>query len=155
MLKSYGMAKERRKMKEIKIKADLWRLTPDWAVAGTRGSFGSCRLVFDLSPDWEGLARRVTFFPPDGDAVAVIFNGNSVRVPDEVMSLAGTASYVLDGVGEDGTVLVSARGELRIVDTAAPGGREPEVRVPSEIEQMRAEICALRREVEELKVRWS
>lgn len=138
-------------MKEIKIKTDLWRLTPDWAVAGTKGSFGSCKLIFDLSPDWDKLARQVTFFPTQGQAVAVIMNENTVRVPDEVMALAGTASFVLDGVGEDGTVLVSARGELRVVDTAEPGGREPGVYVPSELEQLRAAIGVLRREVEELK----
>ena len=141
-------------MKEIKIKADLWRLTPDWAVAGTKGSFGSCKMIFDLSPDWERLAKRVTFFPSDGaDAVAVLMPENSVRLPDEVMCSAGTASFVLDGVGEDGTVLVSARGELRVVDTAEPGGREPEVRVPSELEQLRAALESLRRELEGLKAR--
>ena len=147
------MAKERRKMKEIIIKADLWRLTPDWAVAGTKGSFGFCKMVFDLSPDWENLSRRITFFPTECEAVAVMMDGNSVRVPDEVMARAGTASFVLDGVGEDGTVLVSAKGELRVVDTAEPGGREPEVRVPSELEQLRAAFEALRREVEDLKAR--
>ncbi len=141
-------------MKEIKIKADLWRLTPDWAVAGTKGSFGSCKIVFDLSPDWESLSRRVTFFPADGsDSVAVITSGEAVRVPDEVMACAGTASFVLDGVGADGTALVSARGELRIVDTAEPGGREPEERVPSEIEQLRAAIHSLWTEIEKLKAR--
>ena len=141
-------------MKEIKIKADLWRLTPDWAVAGTKGSFGSCKIVFDLSPDWESLSRRVTFFPADGsDSVAVIKSGEEVRVPDEVMACAGTASFVLDGVGADGTALVSARGELRIVDTAEPGCREPEERVPSETEQLRAAIHSLWAEVEKLKAR--
>ena len=140
-------------MKTVKIRADLWRLTPDWAVAGTKGSFGSCKLVFDFSPDWDELARQVTFFPMEGEAVAVIMNENTVRVPDEVMARAGTASFVLDGVGEEGSVLVSARGELRVVDTAEPGGREPGVYVPSELEQLRAAIGALRREVEELKAR--
>ncbi len=140
-------------MKEIKIKADLWRLTPDWAVAGTKGSFGSCKMIFDLSPDWKTLAKRVTFFPTEGEAVGVIMNDDSVRVPDEVMARAGTASFVLDGVGEDGTVLVSAKGELRVVDTAEPGGKEPENRTPSELEQLRAAIDALRREVDELKAR--
>lgn len=140
-------------MKEINIKVDLWRLTPDWAVAGTKGSFGSCKLLFSLSPDWEGLARRITFFPAEGEAVAVLMNENSVIIPDEVMARAGTASFVLDGVGRDGTALVSAKGELRIVDTAEPGGRKPEIRVPDELEQLRATLMALRGEVEELKAR--
>ena len=139
-------------MKTVKIRADLWRLTPMWAVAGTRGSFGSCVLSLDLSPQWRELSRRVTFFPADGsDAVCVSVTSDSVRVPDEVMARAGTAFYVIDGVSESGEVLVSARGELRVVDTADPGGREALERTPSEAEQIRAELAALRRELEELK----
>ena len=139
-------------MKEINIKADLWRLTPDWAVAGTRGSFGSCEMLFDLSPDWSNLDKRVTFFPTGGDdGVAVRMAKNRVRVPDEVMARAGTASFVLDGIDPEGKRLVSARGELRVIDTASPGGREPKEFVPGEIDQLRAALESLRREVEELK----
>ena len=139
-------------MKSIKIRADLWRLTPLWAVAGTRGSFGSCELSLDLSPHWKELSKRVTFFPADGsDAVCVIVTSDSVRVPDEVMACAGTASYVIDGISESGAVLVSAKGELRVIDTADPGGMEALERTPSEAEQIRAELAALRRELRELK----
>ena len=139
-------------MKSIKIRADLWRLTPMWAVAGTRGSFGSCALFLDLSPDWEHLSKRVTFVPADGsDAVCVIVTSSAVRIPDEVMACAGTASYVIDGISESGEVLVSARGELRIVDTAEPGGNEALEHTPSEAEQIRAELAALRRDLDELK----
>ncbi len=139
-------------MKIINIKADLWRLTPDWAVAGTRGSFGSCEIVFDLSPDWQGMNKRITFFPAGEDeGVALLMSGNSVRVPDEVMARAGTAFFVLDGIDSDGQRLVSARGELRVIDTASPGGREPKEYVPSEIDQLRAALESLRREVEMLK----
>ena len=139
-------------MKSIKIRADLWRLTPLWAVAGTRGSFGSCELSLDLSPQWKELSKRVTFFPADGsDAVCVIVTSDSVRVPDEVMACAGTASYVIDGISESGAVLVSAKGELRVIDTADPGGKDALERTPSEAEQIRAELAALRRELRELK----
>ena len=139
-------------MKSIKIRADLWRLTPLWAVAGTRGSFGSCELSLDLSPQWKELSKRVTFFPADSsDAVCVIVTSDSVRVPDEVMACSGTASYVIDGISESGAVLVSAKGELRVIDTADPGGREALERTPSEAEQIRAELAALRRELRELK----
>ena len=139
-------------MKAINIKADLWRLTPDWAVAGTRGSFGSCRIVFDLSPDWQGMNKRITFFPAGGgDGVALLLSENAVRVPDEVMASAGTAVFVLDGIDSGGNRLVSARGELRVIDTAYPGGREPKEWAPSELDQLRAEIESLRGEIEALK----
>ena len=139
-------------MKEINIKADLWKLTPDWAVAGTRGSFGSCRIVFDLSPDWQGMNKRVTFFPAGGgDGVALLLGENAVRVPDEVMASAGTARFVLDGIDVEGNRLVSARGELRVIDTAYPGGREPKEYAPSELDQLRTEIESLRGEIKALK----
>lgn len=139
-------------MKEIRIKANLWYLKPDWAVAGTRGSFGMSRMVFELSPDWEGLGKRITFFPADGsDAVAILLKGNSVLIPDEVMARAGTASYVIDGIGQAGETLISRRGELRIIDTAEPGGKEPTERTPSQFDQLRAEVEMLRREIYELK----
>jgi len=139
-------------MKEINIKADLWKLTPDWAVAGTRGSFGSCLIVFDLSPDWQGMNKRATFFPAGGgDGVALLLSENAVRVPDEVMASAGTARFVLDGIDAEGNRLVSARGELRVIDTAYPGGREPKECAPSELDQLRAEIESLRGEIEALK----
>ncbi|MBQ2384928.1 MAG: hypothetical protein II292_01840 [Clostridia bacterium] len=139
-------------MKTVKIRADLWHLTPLWAVAGTRGSFGSCRLEFDLSPQWAALCKRVTFFPAGSeDGVVLCMQGNSVIVPDEVMARAGTAFFVLDGTGLGGESLVSSRGELRVVDTATPGGREAKKRTPSEFDQLRAEIAFLRREIENMK----
>ena len=139
-------------MKEINIKADLWRLTPDWAVAGTRGSFGSCRIVFDLSPDWQGMNKRVIFFPAGGsEGVALFLSGNAVRVPDEVMASVGTATFVLDGIDANGNRLVSARGELRVIDTAYPCGRETKEYAPSELDQLRAEIELLRGEIEAMK----
>ncbi len=131
-------------MKEIRINVDGWQIAPCWAVAGTRGSFGSCMMLFGFSPDWAGLSKRITFFPADGsDAVALLLKDRSVRVPDEVMSRAGTAEFVIDGIGVGGERMVSERGELRVVDTAEPGGREPIRLTPSEYEQLRAEIAKL------------
>ena len=139
-------------MKEIRITADLWHLTPDWAVAGTRGSFGMTSMKFDLSTDWDRLGKRITFFPADASrAVAVIMEGDSVSVPNEVMAHAGTASFVLDGIGVSGETLISRRGELRIIDTAEPGGDEPIESTPSEIAQLRAIIEDLRAEFIKLK----
>ena len=139
-------------MKTVYIKVcGIW-LEPIWAVAGTRGSFGSCVLCFDLSPEWEGLQKRVTFFPADGtDAVELILNGDKLIIPDEVMSAAGSAEYVIDGIGASGERLISQKGEVRIVDTAEPGGREPVKRAPDLLHQLRSEIAALRAEIKNLK----
>lgn len=139
-------------MKEIRIKVNGIWLEPIWAVAGTRGSFGSCKLSFEFSPEWNGMQKRVTFFPADGtDAVALLMQNDEVIVPCEVMAHAGSAGFVIDGVGEGGEVTLTQKGELRVVDTAEPGGKEPSERTPGMLEQLRAEIAYLRGEMEKLK----
>ncbi len=139
-------------LKEIKIAVNGIWLEPSWAVAGTRGSFGSCRLRFEFSPEWERLQKRVTFFPADGsEPVAILIKNGEVTLPCEVMAAAGSAGFVIDGVGEDGETLLTEKGELRVVDTVEPGGKEPIERTPSLLEQLRTEIASLRAEIEKLK----
>jgi hypothetical protein len=139
-------------MKIINIKAGGIWLEPSWAVAGTRGSFGSCKICFEFSPEWDGMEKRATFFPADGsDAVEVILHNDEVLLPDEVMMHAGSADFVVDGVTAMGERLVSQKGELRIVDTAEPGGRSPISHTPNIIEQLRSEIAYLRSEIDRLK----
>ncbi len=139
-------------MKTINIKTNGIWLEPSWTVAGTRGSFGSCRICFELSPEWEGRQKRVTFFPADGsEAVEVILRNDEVTLPDEVMMHAGSAGFVIDGIGGKGDTLVSQKGELRIIDTAEPGGGKTIERTPDIIEQLRAEIAYLRAQIDRLK----
>ena len=113
-------------MKIIGIRArGIW-LEPSWAVAGTRGSYGSWALKIDFSPEWEGMRRRVTFFPADGmSAVEVSVTNGEAIVPDSVMECAGSACFIIDGE-RDGERLISERGSLRVIDTARPGGRREE-----------------------------
>ena len=112
-------------MKEIKLRADGIWLEPTWAVAGTRGSWGSCVLKIDFSPEWEEMRKRVTFFPADGsDAVEVWLEKDGAVIPDEVMECAGTAEFIIDGE-IDGRKFITEKGELRVIDTARPGGKNP------------------------------
>ena len=100
------------------------------------------------------MQKRVTFFPADAsEPVEVLAINDEVIVPAEVMAAAGSAEYVIDGKAAGGAVIVTQKGELRVVDTASPGGRVPAKRTPDIIEQLRAEIAALRAEIEEMKVR--
>ena len=129
-------------MKITDIKAHGIWLEPQWAVAGTRGSFGACVLKVDFSPEWDGMRKRVTFFPADGsDAVEVTFEKNEAVIPDEVMEHAGTAEFVIDGEIE-GRKFVSEKGELRVIDTARPGGKNPALlELKKELEKLKAR-CA-------------
>lgn len=129
-------------MKNINIKVDGIWLEPIWAVAGTRGSWGICVLKVDFSPEWEEMRKRVTFFPADGsDAVEVPIENNEAVIPDEVMEHAGTAEFVIDGE-VDGRILVTQKGELRIIDTARPGGKNPLLlELKEELEKLKARLA--------------
>lgn len=108
----------------INIQADGYRLMPDWAVVGTEGSYGVSTLAFEFDKSWDGLMRRVTFYPADSaEAIEVLVNDGEVAVPAEVLASAGTAEYVLDGT-RDGVRLISLCGRLRVLHTKEPGGGE-------------------------------
>ena len=126
-------------MKEIKFRANGIWLEPLWAVAGTRGSWGSSVMKVEFSPEWEGMRSRVTFFPANGaEAVEVIVENGEVIIPDEVMESAGTAAFVIDGE-VDGRRFVSEKGELRVIDTANPGGKNPLLlELKEELEKLKA-----------------
>jgi hypothetical protein len=108
----------------INIKADGYHLSPDWAVVGTEGSYGVSALAFEFDSAWDGLMRRVTFYPADAsDPIEVIVTDGEVAVPAEVLAAAGTAEYVLDGT-RSGVRLISLCGRLRVLQTKEPGGGE-------------------------------
>ena len=129
-------------MKVTKIKVNGIWLEPQWAVAGTRGSWGSCVLKLDFSPEWDGMRKRVTFFPADGtDAVEVWLENDEAVIPDEVMECAGNAEFVIDGEC-DGRKLVTEKGELRVIDTARPGGKNPAfLELRAEYEKLKARLA--------------
>lgn len=109
---------------KINIQADGYRLTPDWAVIGTEGSYGVSALAFEFDKAWDGLMRRVTFYPADGaPPIEVLVEDGEVSVPAEVLAAAGTAEYVLDGTS-DGVRLISLCGRLRVLHTKGAGGGE-------------------------------
>ncbi len=136
-------------MKDIYIKAEGFRLVPDWAVAGTRGSYGVSRLIFEFSDNWDGLYKTVTFFPGGREGgVKLIMNDNTAIIPPEVLSVAGNSTFVVDGFRE-GVKLISLVGRLRVVDTATPGGVDSVEPTPSELEQLRLSIGNLEKEAKE------
>ncbi len=127
------------------IKVTQYNLYPDWVSAGTRGSYGSARLQFEFSPEWEGTDRRVSFYPADGTApvsLAVDKDGG-VTVPSELMAASGTGKYVIDGI-KAGVREISLCGFLRVYDTLTPSDSPAGEPTPSEYIQLRAELNELR-----------
>ena len=71
----------------ITVTVDKYTLSPKRIIAGTRGSFGTETLVFDLGEDWDDMTDvALTFRAPNGEAVSVRYDGEPVAIPQEIMS---------------------------------------------------------------------
>lgn len=133
------------------MRATGFRLEPDWDIAGTVGSRGMAAISFEFGEEWEGLAKRITFFPKgETSSVTVILNNDDdeVVLPSEVFLHPGEATFVIDGVGEGDVRLITLRGRLRVLDTGVPGGTDPAEPTPTELEQIRAALSDLTYELD-------
>lgn len=117
------------------IKANNYSLSPRRVVAGTRGSYGIETLDFAFSPEWNGLTKRVTFYPVDSSPVSVLYEGEPIKIPAEVMATAGVAQFTLSGL-RDGAALISVTGQLDVFDTNDPVNDPALQPTPSELEQV-------------------
>lgn len=117
------------------IKVDNYVLVPGRFVAGTKGSYGIEQLDFELSREWEGLAVSVSFYPPEGDPVAIIYTGEPFCIPAEVMSCSGTTKFVVSGY-KDEKVLITAEGLIRVLETSVPVENTALAPTPSQFSQI-------------------
>ena len=74
------------------IKVDNYVLIPGRFVAGTKGSYGIEQISLELSKEWEGLAVSVSFYPPEGDPVALIYTGEPFFAPMRLCAAAEPAN---------------------------------------------------------------
>ncbi len=120
----------------MEIFVDEYAMTPRRFIAGTRGSYGFCTLNFKFSSEWDGLAKKITFYPLDGSgAVYLIISDDEVKVPAEVMRCAGVNKYVLSG-WRDEDVLISVTGEIDVLNSLSPDGEPAEEPTPTQMEQV-------------------
>ena len=120
----------------MEIYVDEFALTPKRFIAGTKGSYGFCTMCFRFGAGWDGLAKKVTFYPLDGsDPVYLIVTDGKVEIPQEIMRCAGVNRYVISGCKNE-DVLISITGEIDVLDSLSPDGvpaREP---TPTQMEQV-------------------
>lgn len=79
------------------LRADKYSLTPSEISIGTRGSYGEEILMFEFSPEWEGLTKKAVFYPVRGKAVAVLISGDGIYVPHEITRISGQAKLIVAG----------------------------------------------------------
>ena len=117
------------------IKVDNYVLIPGRFVAGTKGSYGIEQISLELSKEWEGLAVSVSFYPPEGDPVALIYTGEPFFIPYEVMCRSGTSKFIVSGYKDD-KVLISAEGLIRVLETSVPVENTALAPTPSQFAQI-------------------
>lgn len=93
-------------MREITVNVQGDRIEPALIHAGTRGSYGVTDLNFSFSHEWDGLTKKVVFFPLRGTPVYGIYTHGTMRIPAKVMKYDGTALMIISGytVRRDGKI---------------------------------------------------
>ena len=119
----------------LRIKVNKYSLTPNWFIAGTKGSYGFEQLELVFGKEWDELAKLVTFFPKSLPPVTVIYNDEPILIPNEVTSVSGSGKFIVSGVNEAST-LISVTGTYTVLDTESPGGDEAVTPTPSELSQV-------------------
>ena len=105
----------------MKIKVENYSMYPSKLIVGTKGSYGFEFIELELGEGWEGLAVKLIFQPPVGEAVSIVYAGEPVPVPYEVTRERGRTSFCVVGYeGEKTRITVS--GELDVLQALEPEG---------------------------------
>ena len=105
----------------MKIKVENYSMYPSKFIVGTKGSYGFEFIELELGEGWEGLAVKLIFQPPVGDAVSIVYAGEPVLIPYEVTRERGRTSFCVVGCeGEKTKITVS--GELDVLHALEPEG---------------------------------
>ena len=116
----------------MKITVTKYGLFPETADGGTKGSYGVENMEFSFSPEWEGLSKSITFYPPRSAAKCVYLDADSIPLPYEVTSRAGKTAYVICG-SATGREMITLTGTIEVCDTLLPTENEAADYTPSAI----------------------
>ena len=116
----------------MKFSVTKYGLNPLAAEGGTKGSYGMETLSFSFSPEWEALAKSITFYPPHNAPICVYLKEDEIPLPSEVTARAGKTLFVICGTSEDRTIL-TVTGTIEVKDTLNPTEQEAGDYTPSAI----------------------
>ena len=124
----------------IKVTATRYFLSPERVCAGTRGSFGNEKLQFGFDEGWNGLSVKVVFYPARGKAVEVLYFGDPIDIPGEVMRHSGLARYIVSGskTASDGSLeqkIITLEGHIDVRFTPDDRGANAQKVTPDTFDQ--------------------
>lgn len=119
----------------MKISVNYYSVTPRRFIAGTRGSYGIEKLEIAFSKEWNGLTKRVVFYPPDAEPVGVMYSSEPINIPMEVMRSRGKTKYAVIGY-KDEKKLVTVSGEMDVLGALDDTENESLLPTPDEMAQV-------------------
>jgi hypothetical protein len=102
------------------------QLYPKETLLLAAGSYNYEKLQFEFGSEWQGVVKKIVFYPFRKKPVQVIDigdNDNIIDVPPEVSLTAGQARYVVEGWSNDARI-ITVEGTLIVPDTKDVGDHE-------------------------------
>jgi len=123
-------------------------VVPSVAQAGVRGSYAAEAMRFDFTPEWNGLTKKLIFFPQRGAPVFCVYeDGDEVVIPYRVMKCAGNNTFILSGYSltENDQIakkVITATGILYVSPAPSDTLLEPDIPEATVFEEIVAKLGA-------------
>lgn len=122
------------------------RMEPNRIYAGTRGSYVT-DVSFSFSGEWEGLTKKLIFYPVRGTPVYTVYTYGTVRIPARVMRNAGISVMLISGyrVTEDGKIgekIITASASVMVESAESDIRNEPDIPEATVFEEIVAKLGA-------------
>lgn len=120
----------------MKLKINYYGLEPRRFIAGTVGSYGFEEMDLTFSAEWKTLSKKVVFYPAGGGTpVQVVYTGKPFLIPAEAYSARGICRFAVVGYLDE-KVLITATGEMDILEALPAEASEAVTPTPSEVAQI-------------------
>lgn len=126
----------------IAISIDKYSVTPKVINLGTRNTIGIETLEFHFSEEWSGLTKRITFYACEKKLSSpfILPVDDVFPLPPQATVASGYHLAVLDGCGDDGTVIYSQKIPCIVEYHPEAGTQPPPEYTPDEYHQFVALI---------------
>lgn len=123
-------------------------VVPSDIQVGVRGSYAADTLRFYFTPEWNGLTKKLIFFPQRGAPVFCVYeDGDEVVIPYRVMKCAGNNTFILSGYSltENDQIakkVITATGILYVSPAPSDTLLEPDIPEATVFEEIVAKLGA-------------